>query len=242
MGRSRRGRALGAELRGQPGVRTVVGAAPTAGHEPVRGGRADEPLSRGRHPRDPAGDPGSNACPASPRRPGCSDPSGSLPGRPDSRRPLRRAVRGRPPADRRRPGGAARRDRGVPGRQPRRSRGRSRAGDDPLHRHRRLDRGRGRARGRSLARSARTPRRHRSQRDRGPPGPRGQDDGRRLPRHVRRTGAGDPLRAGDPQGAEPQRAGDPGGYPQRRGRDRRRGHRRHGGEHRRSGRGHGGTG
>ena len=69
---------------------------------------------------------GSDACPASPRRPARSDPPGSLPGRPDSRRPLRRADRGRPPADRRRPGGAARRDRGVPGRQPRRPRGRSR--------------------------------------------------------------------------------------------------------------------
>jgi pimeloyl-ACP methyl ester carboxylesterase len=51
--------------------------------------------------------------------------------------------------------GAARRGRGVPRRQPRRTRDRTVAGDDPLHRHRRLDRDRGAARGPALARSAR---------------------------------------------------------------------------------------
>jgi hypothetical protein len=65
----------------------------------------------------------------------------------------------------------------------------------PVHGHRRLDRARVRARRPRLARAARRPPRARPRRARRARRRRDQDDGRRLPRHLRRAGAGGPLRA-----------------------------------------------
>ena len=51
--------------------------------------------------------------------------------------------------------------------------------------------------GPTLARAPRGPRLGSTRRARAVPRPRGEDDGRRVPRGLRRTGPGDPLRAGD---------------------------------------------
>ena len=80
----------------------------------------------------------------------------------------------------------------------RRRRDRPRAGDGDVHRHRRLHRARRAARRRPLAR--RCSHEHhddRPHRARALAGHRGQDDRRRLPRHLRRSGPRGPLRARD---------------------------------------------
>src|SRR5215203_1160197 len=149
------------------------------------------------------------------------------------RRPLRRAAGRGPPAFHGRRRCAAGRGRRVPRRQPRRAGVRTGAGDDPLHRHRRLDReGRGIGRPR-LARPARAPRRRGPAPAHPPPRPRGEDDGGRLPRHLRRTGAGDPLRLRPPGRSRRPRHRGPGRDPHRRGRADRRRRRWNGGQHRR---------
>ena len=115
--------------------------------------------------------------------------------RADSRREVRRAARGRAHAlggeHRRGP----RRDRGVPDRRPARARAGPRARDGALHRHRRLDRAGGEARRPPLAGAARAAPCARAAAARALPRARGGHGRRRLPRHVRRPGACDPLRA-----------------------------------------------
>ncbi len=85
---------------------------------------------------------------------------------------------------------AARRDRGVPHRRPPRARPRADPGYGDVLRHRRLDAPGGRDGGSPVARSARVDRRLDRPGARALPRPRGQEDGRRLPRHVRRARAG----------------------------------------------------
>ena len=68
-------------------------------------------------------------------------------------------------------------------------RARSRARDRDVHRHRRLHERAAALGDRALARAAGPPRRARARRARAPPRPRGQDDGRRLPGHLRRPRA-----------------------------------------------------
>ncbi len=139
-------------------------------------------------------DPGADARDAPDRRPRRERRGGALDRGADSRCPLRRVPgrrshlvdaglrpgRGRAP--------------GVPHRRASRPRAGSRPGDRPLHRHRRLDRAGGRARRPPLDGAPRAPSRGRAAGARAVPRPRGRHRRRRLPRHLRRAGARDPLR------------------------------------------------
>ena len=98
---------------------------------------------------------------------------------------------------------------------------REHAGDDPVHRHRRFDRAAEPDRGRGVAAGRRSPTTSvmRAELDRC----RGRemgDDRRRLPRPVRRGGAGRPVRPGDDRGVRDAGSRDPGGPAHRRGGDR----------------------
>ena len=98
---------------------------------------------------------------------------------------------------------AARRDRGVPHRRAPRRRRRADPRDRDVLRHRRLDAARRGARRPALARPARVDRVGGRARADALPRPRGQDDGRRLPRDVRRPRPRDSLRDRD-QGRRPR--------------------------------------
>ena len=133
-----------------------------------------------------------------------------------------------------------RRDRGVPRRGPPGARSRPHAGHRDVHGHRRLDPARVRDGRSPLARAAGEARRARAPQAGLLERAGDQDDGRRLPGHVRRPGPGDPVREGDrlrSQLARRRHSRRPahGGV---RGARRRRG--RHGGAHRRARRLHGG--
>ena len=86
-----------------------------------------------------------------------------------------------------------RRDRGVPHRGPPGARSRPRAGHRDVHRHRRLDSAGVGDRRPPLARAAGEARRARAPQAGLLERARDQDDGRRLPGHVRRPGPGDPC-------------------------------------------------
>ena len=107
---------------------------------------------------------------------------------------LRRARgRGQHVLDRRQRG-ADRRDRGVPHRHAPRARAGPDARHGAVHGHLRLDQPRRRDGRPRLALPARAPRRAVPAGARPPPRPRGEAHRRRLPRHLRRARAGDPLR------------------------------------------------
>src|SRR5206468_610956 len=78
-----------------------------------------------------------------------------------------------------------------------------RAGDRPLHRHRRLDRAARRDGRRGLGGAARPPPRRRAARARALPRTRGRQCRRRLPRDLRRPGTCDPLGGGHPRRGAP---------------------------------------
>ena len=145
LGRPGRARHLGAEPGRRRRVRTLVGAAPAPGDEPGRGDRPDGPLPGDGRARDPAGDRRPDPGPPPRRRPDDLGRPGPVPGGEYPRRPLVEL-----PGNDHLPFAGdvdahPRRGRGVPRRQPRDDRVRTGAGDDPLHRHRRLDREGGRA-------------------------------------------------------------------------------------------------
>ena len=145
----------------------------------------------------PAHDPRSDARPPPARRPGRQSTRRRGARRADPGRPIRGASRDRPPALGGRLGSRARGGRGVPDRRPLGARARPRARHGDVHGHRRLDRAGGGARGCALARAARSASGGGAARAGAVPRTRGEDAGRRLPRHLRRPGAGDPMRARD---------------------------------------------
>ncbi len=240
LGRQRvAAQALGAERGRRPGRAGRV--EPHAGlrrHAVDRDRLAAHGAGHRRAPRAP-GDPRSHSHPAPRRRPDHPGPARPLPRRAHPRCPLRRAAARRPSlVDRRRR--HPRRGPVVRRRRPGRRDGRPRAGHCDVHRHRRLDHPRRRARRPALARPGRGARPARARPPGALPRTRGQDDGRRLPRHLRRAGPGDPLRLRGPRCRAPARARAARGAAHRRVRDRRRRHPRDRGQHRRARRHRGG--
>ena len=189
------GRALRSELRGRSpggGVHRPSGALRRESGD----GPADlRDVPGHRRASHPAHDPRSDARPPPARRPGRQSTRRQGARRADPGRPIRGASRDRPCALGRRLGSRARGDRGVPDRRPLGSRARPRARHGDVHGHRRLDGASGGVRGRALARAARSASGSGAARADAVPRTRGEDAGRRLPRHLRRPGAGDPMRA-----------------------------------------------
>ncbi len=117
LGRPSRPRDPRAQRRRRSRVSRVVGGLPADGSEPGGRGGAHPDERADRRPARAADDPGSDPRAAPVRRSLPARRGGPLHGEPDPGRPLRGAARRRPPALRRRPGRAPRRDRTIPDRR-----------------------------------------------------------------------------------------------------------------------------
>ena len=176
----------------------MVRLVPTAQREPCGGGRVPPHGDGGRRSRSAARGTGADVG-APPRR---SARRGGLRRGPDQRgaadrgrRPARLVQLGRPATQRRAPS----RDAPVHRRLGDQPRARSRAGDDHVHGHRRLDRARGGPRRCGLERASGAAPHARPRRARAVPR-RGAGHGRRwLLRRVRRARSRDRVRVGDPR-------------------------------------------
>ena len=145
---------LRAVARPRSGGTPVVGTLPAPGFQSRGGGGGDAHGLRDRHALDPVRGPGADAGPAPEQGPPRAGRAATLPGRPHSGRQVRRAARHGPLLLHRRRRRLSRPDRGVPHRRAARRHAGSRPRDDPVRRHRRLDRARRAARRLALARSS----------------------------------------------------------------------------------------
>ena len=193
-------RALGPERGRQSRVRAMVGAAPAPGTSPAGADRSAEPLPRDRCPQRPAERSRPRLWSCTERATGWSRWRRAATWRSRSPTPVWSSSPARTTSSSSATaaplldeveeflvGSRQARDVGP------------RARDGALHRHRRLDRDRRRGSATALARAARPPRLGGAARARSASRPRGEDHGRRLPRHLRRPGPGDPLRRLDPR-------------------------------------------
>ena len=190
----------------------MAGAVPAHVGQPCHVGGDRPAHHRDRRPQRASGDqsPDAGAAPTRQRVDACRPRS--LSGRAHPGRAARRARRRRARAVSRRRRCADRRGRGVHDRRARTARGRTGAGHRAVRRHRRFDRNRGGDRGRAVAGAARPLGGHSGPRASALPRPAHSRHGRRHARDLRRPGARDPLRAGDPRrepGARPARAHRP---------------------------------
>jgi len=192
------GSAFRPDYGGRQTMAVLVGPPASLGHQPGWRRGTARPLRADRHPPRTAQHQRAHPGAPPPGRRGRAGAPRALPGRQHPWRALRAAGGGGPPADGRRPGRPAGRDRGVPHRRAPGARARPDPGHGALHRHRLVHRARRGAGRPPMARPAADPRRPGAPPARASPRTRREDHGRRLSSHLRRAGTRHPLRLLNP--------------------------------------------